>query len=437
SEDAGASWSRFPFNMTNKPRVLHMWDEQRGIIAANSGRFYRTDNGWNNLSTVFQAAWGNISSMYFLNDTLGWAGSETGKILMTTDAGATWSQQPSGITSAVMALHFVDDQRGYAAATGSVLLRTLDGGATWTPMTQPVSGNVFGLHFFDAMTGVATGIGGIILRTTDGGDTWNALTSPSTNSLLGLHAQGSSVWAMGTWGTVVRSTDTGLTWTAEALDLLDLYGAHVGPNGMGLLVGKGRVYRTVDNGDTWGAVQIGTWHTKLNKVSFGDDANGASAGWLTQGGFENGVIRSEDGGRHWTNVSAGNSTWLGVHVKADGTGWIGGGQGANRSTSDFFVTSSSHPGPDVAVRCAWVFDQNTAILGGGYINGGMYRTMNGGSTWTHTSVGNLSIFDLYFPSDLVGYAVGEGGIIWKTTDGGVNWQLMPSPTLAEIHSCSS
>ncbi|MCB0781008.1 MAG: hypothetical protein KDC03_16050, partial [Flavobacteriales bacterium] len=62
---------------------------------------------------------------------------------------------------------------------------------------------------------------------------------------------------------------------------------------------------------------------------------------------------------------------------------------------------------------------------------------NGGSTWTHTSVGNLSIFDLYFPSDLVGYAVGEGGIIWKTTDGGVNWQLMPSPTLAEIHSCSS
>ena len=28
----------------------------------NSGRFYRTDNGWENLTTVFQAVWGNMSS---------------------------------------------------------------------------------------------------------------------------------------------------------------------------------------------------------------------------------------------------------------------------------------------------------------------------------------------------------------------------------------
>ena len=64
------------------------------------------------------------------------------------------------------------------------------------------------------------------------------------------------------------------------------------------------------------------------------------------------MIRTEDGGRNWTNVSAGNSQWLGVHLRADGTGWIGGGQGANRSTTDFFVTSQNHLGPDVAVRCA-------------------------------------------------------------------------------------
>ena len=432
--DAGASWKRFPFNMTNKPRVLHMWDEDRGIIAANSGRFYLTDNGWENLTTVFQAVWGNMSSMHFVNDTLGWAGSETGKILVTTDGGASWTQQTSGTTNAIMSLYFVDDQLGFAAATGNVLLRTQDAGATWTALTPPAGTSIRALHFFDAQNGIGVGIGGDIIRTTDGGDTWTQPASPTTNSLLGMHVAGNTVLAMGTWGTLLRSTDAGQTWNTETFDLLDLLGADLHPSGMGLLVGKARVYRTLDFGATWEPIQIGTWHTRLNKVSFGDEQYGASAGWLTQGGFENGVIRTEDGGRHWTNVSAGNSTWLGVHLRADGTGWIGGGQGANRSTTDFFATSQSHPGPDVAVRCAWTFDADNAILAGGYINGGMYRTTNGGSTWSHTSVGNLSIYDLYFPSELVGYAVGEGGIIWKTTDGGMDWQQLTSPTLAENNS---
>ena len=432
--DAGESWKRFPFNMTNKPRVLHMWDEDRGIIAANSGRFYLTTDGWNSLSTVFQAVWGNMASMHFVNDTLGWAGSETGKILVTTDGGASWTQQTSGTTNAIMSLYFVDEQLGFASATGNVLLRTEDAGATWTALTPPAGTSIRALHFFDAQNGIGVGIGGDIIRTTDGGDTWTQPTSPTTNSLLGMHVAGSTVLAMGTWGTLLRSTDAGQTWNTETFDLLDLLGADLHPSGMGLLVGEARVYRTLDFGTTWEPVQIGTWHTRLNKVSFGDQQHGASAGWLTQGGLQNGVIRTEDGGRTWTNVSAGNSQWLGVHLNADGTGWIGGGSGANRSTTDFFATSQNHPGPNVAVRCAWTFDADNAILAGGYINGGMYRTTNGGSSWTHSPVGNISIFDLYFPSDLVGYAVGEGGIIWKTTDAGITWQQLTSPTTAEVHS---
>ncbi|QQR86626.1 MAG: hypothetical protein IPJ76_18980 [Flavobacteriales bacterium] len=80
------------------------------------------------------------------------------------------------------------------------------------------------------------------------------------------------------------------------------------------------------------------------------------------------------------NVSAGNAQWLGVHLRADGTGWLGGGVGANRSTTDFFATSTNHPGPNIAIRCTWAFNDSTAIVGGGYVNGGCYRTTNTGAT---------------------------------------------------------
>ncbi|MCB0790832.1 MAG: hypothetical protein H6595_11775 [Flavobacteriales bacterium] len=430
--DAGDSWQRMPYNLTDKPQTLWMWDDQRGIIGANSGRFYRTSDGWATASSVYQPTYGNIACLAFVNDTLGWSGSQTGKLFRTIDGGATWTQQTSGTTNAITALHFVDDQLGFAAATGSILLRTEDGGATWDPLTPPGTISIRGLHFFNALTGIGVGIGGDIIRTTDGGDTWNYVTSPTAQSLLGLHVHGSTVLAMGAWGTVLRSIDQGVNWFVASLDPLDLYGAWLDDSGIGLLVGKGRVYRTVDDAITWQPVQIGTWHTRLNKVSFGDDQHGASAGWLTSGGLENGVMRTEDGGRHWTDVAAGNAQWLGVHLRPDGVGWIGGGSGANRSTTDFFASTVNHAGPSVAIRSVWAFDASTAIVAGGYVNAGCYRTTNAGSTWDHTATGN--VFDLYFVNDLVGYCGGEGGSLQKTTDSGVTWQPLTSPTTADIQS---
>lgn len=430
--DAGASWERKPYNFLDHPRVLWMWDDQRGIIAANSGRFYQTNNGWATITSVYEPTFNNLGSLFFVNDTLGWAGSESGKIVRTTDGGNTWTLQTSGTTNAIVALHFVNEQLGFAAATGSLLLRTTDGGATWAPLTTPMTYTMRGIHFSDMLNGITVGQGGEIMRTTDGGDTWTLEPSPTLNSLLGLFVQGNLMVAMGNGGIVLRSTNGGDSWTAQTLDLQDLYSAWIDPSGIGLLTGKARVFRTVDFGATWTPVQIGTYHAMLNKVSFGTEQNGASAGWQTMGGFENGVVRTTDGGRSWTNATAGNSQWLGVHLLTNGTGWLGGGVGANRSTADFFATSTTHPGPDVAIRCTWAFDATTAIVAGGYINGGCYRTTNAGATWDYSSTGN--IYDLWFVNDTLGFCGGEGGALQRTTDGGITWQPLDNPFNAEINS---
>lgn len=432
--DAGDSWVRMPYNLIDRPRSLVMFDDERGIIGADIGRFYRTTDNWNSYTTVILSGFGHAAQLSFVDDQLGWAASESGKIARTTDGGATWTLQTSGTTNAFVALHFVNDQLGFAAATGPLLLRTADGGTTWTPIAAPLIASIRSLHFFDALNGMAFGQSGQILRTTDGGLTWTEQITLTGTSVLGLFVRDDLMIAVGNSGRVNRSTDGGDTWSTQTLEQFqDLYSVFIDPSGIGLITGEARVYRTTDHGATWAPVQIGTYHSRLNKVSFGTDQLGVAAGWQTLGGLENGVIRTDDGGRHWINVTGGNAQWLGVHLRPNGVGWIGGGQGVNRSTTDHFATTANHPGPNVAVRCTWALSATTAVMGGGYINGGIYRTTNGGSTWTQVLDGG-NIYDLWFVNDTLGFCGGEGGSTARTTDGGATWTWIETPSNSDINS---
>jgi hypothetical protein len=73
----------------------------------------------------------------------------------------------------------------------------------------------------------------------------------------------------------------------------------------------------------------------------------------------------------------------------------------------------------VVIRCTHSFSPTTYIVAGGNLNGGFYRTTNGGSSWTYTPAGNP--YDMYFPTESTGYAVGEGTSVYKTTDAGITW----------------
>ncbi|RYY94267.1 MAG: T9SS type A sorting domain-containing protein, partial [Chitinophagaceae bacterium] len=191
-------------------------------------------------------------------------------------------------------------------------------------------------------------------------------------------------------------------------------------------------YKTTDGGATWTASQLGTPHTVLNKVSFASDQVGVAVGWQTTGGIQNGLVRTTDGGKTWTGRSLPTAA-LGVHLRADGSGIFGGSSGYYEYTTN--SGQSFSPGgnrPNVAVRSVWAQGSNTWIMGGGFFNGGLYRTTNGGGTWTYTAGG--SILDIYFPTDLVGYAGGEGGELKKTTDGGATWTTISSGVSGDINA---
>lgn len=66
-------------------------------------------------------------------------------------------------------------------------------------------------------------------------------------------------------------------------------------------------------------------------------------------------------------------------------------------------------------------------------SGYIYKTINGGITWTNQFQNNTSLYDILFINDSVGYCCGEDMVIEKTTDGGNTWFFHTKPSNTVIY----
>ncbi|MBA3899238.1 MAG: T9SS type A sorting domain-containing protein [Bacteroidetes bacterium] len=64
----------------------------------------------------------------------------------------------------------------------------------------------------------------------------------------------------------------------------------------------------------------------------------------------------------------------------------------------------------------------------------IYKTVNGGLDWTVKHAGSAGIKSIRFLNQDIGFAVGNGGSILKTTDGGENWHQKISGTVQPLTS---
>lgn len=426
TSDGGYHWERMVNGLTNNPIAMHVWDDQRAIVVGENGSVYRTTDAFTTISGSSNVLFGHFNCVFFVNDTLGWAGTGEGRVYRSTDAGANWTLMNSGLGTSndIHAIQFLDTQTGYlACAGGGTVRKSTDGGLTWQPSWGGANTTFLDLHFFDDLTGVCVGLAGNVVRTTDGGATWDSIPSNSNYIMNSLDVQGTVMVACGWWGRTIRSTDAGLSWTEIQVGNSEHRSISLLPSGQAVMGTDGRIHGSDDLGLTWTIRHLGTYHTRLNKVSFMDADTGVAVGWLTTGGLESGLLRTTDGGSTWRNAGTGG---LGVHVATTGPGCLGGGSGAFARTTNGFATRTPVAGPNVAIRCTWSIDANTYLVAGGAVFGGIYRSANSGQTWTQVlNVGNITINDLWFVNDTLGFAVGEYGDNYRTVDGGLSWQPLP------------
>ena len=272
-----------------------------------------------------------------------WASGTGGRVLRTTDGGATWRLDSIAGASALdlRAIHALDGRRAWGISAGPAeegkarIFHTADGGATWAEQWSTAEKGVFldAIAFWDARHGIAMSdpVDGhlYLLTTDDGGATWTRVPAEripptlageaafaASGSCLTIQGSG-NVWigsGGGATARVFRSTDRGRHWTVAptpvvagsasagifSLAFRDArHGVAVGGDYQKPRTASDNVALTDDGGRSWRLARGPLPAGYMSAVAF---VPGAPATLVAVGLA--GTARSRDRGESWTMVDS-------------------------------------------------------------------------------------------------------------------------------------
>jgi len=261
---------------------------------------------WIDLGQQFSQT--HILSLAYLGNGIALAGTGSdGKILRSTDYGATWSDIRSQSQSLIWCLAYLGNGIALAGTLyAGKILRSTDYGATWTDLGQQ-----FSQEYILCLVYLGNGIAlagtypdGKILRSTDYGATWTDLGKQfSQSNINSLAYLGNGIALAGTAsnGKILRSTDYGATWSDLGQQFSQgqiLSFVYLG-NGIALAgtSGDGYVLRSTDYGATW--VSLGRQCSQSQIWCFTYLGDGV----VLAGTHPNGkILRSTDYGVTWSDL---------------------------------------------------------------------------------------------------------------------------------------
>jgi len=234
-----------------------------------------------------------LNAIFFLNEQLGWAVGDNGAIVHTSDGGASWEEQSTGLPNNMNDIHFETESRGWICCDSGVVLSTFDG-TNWIPSETGFSDDLNGISLASTSHGWTVGNGSLILKTGNGGFNWVQQTCPFTGTVTGVDAITPQIaFATGTSGEIIRTLD-GDNWASTPTGVtVDMNGVSFVSESTGWAVGNhGTILKTVNGGDSWIEQESGVTGDLLG-VSFFDETHG----WIV--GEEGIVLYSEDSGESW------------------------------------------------------------------------------------------------------------------------------------------
>jgi len=262
--------------------------------------------------------------------------------------------------------------------------------------------DLYGVFFADAATGWAVGAQGTILHTANSGASWVVQPSSTSEILQRVQFVGASRgWAVGLNGTILSTANGGETWTeSRRPTTAHLYGLSFVSATTGWVVGHsddgGVILKTTDGGRSWSA-RAPDPQQLYEAVSFVDERTG----WVGGAGV---VLSTTDGG----------ATWRRQELQGTSEGGI--------------------PFP-LFFRDARFTSRTRGVLVGNAQNDDTIATTgDGGSTWT--------TLRRHFPPEVLNgvasgdaehfWAVGSGGHVERSDDGGVTWATQATPTIETL-----
>jgi photosystem II stability/assembly factor-like uncharacterized protein len=294
-----------------------------------------------------------------------------------------WMQQSSGLSTRLTEVSFVNTQTGYVSGFGGKILKTTNGGATWVQQVTNTTTDLYCIASYQGSwkspdTLYACGSGGTVLRTFNGGQNWASLssgTSSTLKSIVSIQALGGgiSVIACGDNGTIRVSTNGGGAWTA---------GSNTGTENLNsvFFINPLTGWVTGNNGKLAYSVFLGSFGTQPapspdDLLDFTTFSNSYILYISTSTGK---VARSTNGGGNWIIHNTGVSTRLNSIEQSGNNLWVAGDNGVIKYSSNSGANwVSQGPSSGINYYSVGMIDSLRGFIVGD--NGTILSTVSGGT----------------------------------------------------------
>ncbi len=335
-----------------------------------------------------------------------------------------------------------DNNTIYVGAPAGGVWKSVDGGANWTPLGD--NNAIIGVSDIVVIAGattasdivyIATGdrdagdtysIG--VLKSTNGGTTWantglsfQASQTRKANRLLLDPTNNNTLYAATTVG-VYKTIDAGANWALQTgTSFIDM---EIKPGSSTTLYGSttsGTIYRSTDSGANWSQVLS---DASGRRTELAVSANNTTIVYAVMGNSGNGlhkIYKSTNSGQSYTSVFSGTTTnllnwdcsstssggqaWYDLCIAADPTNantlfvggvntWKSTNGGSSWSISTHWSGTCSGGATTVHADKHFMAYQNGTSTLFECNDGGLYKTTNGGSSWSHLSNG-MEISQIY------------------------------------------
>lgn len=227
-------------------------------------------------------------------------------------------------------------------------------------------------------------------------------------------------WVVGTKGIILYTKDKGKTWTISKWGDFTLNDIHMLDNRRGFISGNSGVILTTDNGGrNWSVYDTKDLTLNFTSIHFKDNIGIITAN-------KGIILYSADSGLTWTLRTIAEAKRKNKLVDLNSAFfidnksiWVAGNDGIILQSFDGGTTWKAGKFKEYNYYAILFLNNNEGFIAGE--NGVIIHTVNGGENWRSDTLPAYKINKLFNASGSI-WAIGNGGIIQKSTNNGKTWQ---------------